>query len=116
MNADTGTDAGAGLPAITRIDTDALIRSDEPGVRIWLDNGAQIQLHANEHDGIERQWFSPDNTGDPRKTEVVGEASRPDTSIDGVGLDTVAAYLAFEDEADARAEWGHDVVDVLLGE
>lgn len=115
MSADTGTDAGADLPAITRVDTEALIRSDRPGVRIWFDNGARIQLHANEQGGIERQWFGPDSAGDPRKTDVVGEVSRSDTSLDGVGLDTVAAYLAFENEDDARAEWGHDAVDVLLG-
>lgn len=116
MNADTETGAGAGLPALARIDTDALIRSDDPGVRVWLENGAQIRFHENEQGGIERQWFGPDAATEPRTTEVVGEASRPDTSIEGVGLDTVATYLAFEDESAARAEWGHDVVDALLGE
>lgn len=116
MDDDTGTDAGTGLPAITRIDTDALIRSDDPGVRVWLENGAQIQIHEDERGGIERQWFDPDTTAEPRTTEIVGEATRPDTSIEGVGLDTVAAYLAFEDEDDARTDWGHDVVDALLGE
>lgn len=116
MSTPTGTAHGAGLPAVTGIDTDARIEIDRPGVRIWFENGAKIQVVEDEQGTIERQWYDPDNLGDPRATDVVDEASGRDAPLVGAGLETVAAYLTFEDEDDARTEWGRDLVAVLVGE
>lgn len=111
MNADTETD----LPDISRIDADARETVETPGVRIWFENGAKIQVIEDELGSAERQWFSPDQVGEPEDTRVVEDATRPEVSIAEVGLETVADYLAFEDEAELREHWGDEHVDVLLG-
>lgn len=112
MNADVEID----LPAISEIDTNALETVEEPGVRIWFENGAKIQAIEDEFGSVERQWFSPDHLGEPDDTRIVDDATDPDASPAKVGLETVADYLSFDDEADARAKWDDEFVDVLLGE
>lgn len=111
MNADVETN----LPNISKIDTDALETSGTPGVRIWFEHGAKIQVIEDELGGVERQWFGPDQLGEPVSTQVIDDATNPEVSLAKVGLEIVADYLAFEDEADARENWDDKYVDVLLG-
>lgn len=110
MNPDVETD----LPPISKIDTDARETVETPAVRIWFENGSKIQVLEDELGSVERQWFGPDHLGEPEDTRVVDDATVPEVSLATVGLETVADYLAFEDEADARENWGDEYVDVLL--
>lgn len=109
MNADIE----ASLPDLSRVDTDARPGGTH-GVRIWFENDAKIQVIEDELGSVERQWFRPDHLGEPEDTQVVGDASVPEVSLAKVGLETVADYLTFEDEGDARENWGDEYVDVLL--
>lgn len=109
------TDVENELPHITQIDPDALEAVDEPGVRIWLENGAKIQAIENEPGSIERQWFTPQQEGVPAVTEVTDDATESAGSSAVVGLEMIAEYLGFEGEADARERWGDECVDALLG-
>ena len=110
MNADVETD----LPNISKIDTDARPGGD-PGVRIWFENGAKIQVIEDESGWVERQWFDPNHLGEPEAAETVDDATKPEFSIDEVGFEMVAEYIAFESEDDARENWGDEYVDVLFG-
>lgn len=111
MNADVKDD----LPNILKIDTDASETGETPGVRIWFENGAKIQVIKDEFGGVERQWFDPEHLSKPENAQVVNDATNPEVSLAKVGLETVADYLTFEDEAEARENWDNEPVDILLG-
>lgn len=111
MNADVETD----LPDLAGVDTDARETVESPAVRIWFENNAKIQVIEDKFGSVERQWFGPDHLGESEGTRIVDDATKPEVSLAKAGLETIADYLAFEDEEDARENWGDEYVDVLLG-
>lgn len=102
------------LPGISKIDTDARESFENPGMRIWFENGAKIQVVEDDQGLVERQWFGPDHIGEPEAAHTIDDAEESERTIAEVGLEMVADYIAFENETDAREHWGDEYGDILF--